>query len=103
MDINLKRTLPVISVLALIARPFLCRVETTKIVFISIVALLYTTLFYNYTIPNGARTYSLEKISIVIGNVPVDEYIYLILKNRSCLAVGLPLRPVEAAALKLQP
>lgn len=80
MDINLKRTLPVIGVLALIARPFLSRIETTKILFISIVALLYTTLFYNYTIPNGARTYSPEKMSTVIGNVPVDEYIFLILQ-----------------------
>jgi len=80
MDINLKCTLPVIGVLALIARPFLCRMEITKIVFINIVALLYTTLFYNYTIPNGARTYSPEKISTFIGNVPVDEYISLILQ-----------------------
>ncbi|XP_026807314.1 bifunctional lycopene cyclase/phytoene synthase-like [Rhopalosiphum maidis] len=80
MDIHLKYTLSVIGVLALITRPFLCRMETTKIAFISTVALLYTTLCYNYTILNGARTYSPEKVSGVIGNIPVDEYISVVLQ-----------------------
>ncbi|XP_022173194.1 bifunctional lycopene cyclase/phytoene synthase-like [Myzus persicae] len=80
MDMHLKCTLPVIGVLALITRPFMCRMEAAKIAFISIVALLYTSLCYNYSILNGARTYSPEQISASIGNVPVEEYMSVVLQ-----------------------
>lgn len=81
MDMQLKYTLPVIGVLALITRPFLCRMETTKIAFISTVALFYTALYYNYSTLNGARKYSPEKVSAFIGNVPVEQYVSAVLQT----------------------
>jgi len=72
--------LPAIGVLTLITRPFLDRFEITKIAFITIVALIYTIPCYNYNILNEARTYTPEKVLGVLGNVPFEEYVSVVLQ-----------------------
>lgn len=78
--IHLTYVLPAIGVLIIITRPFLDRFEITKIAFISIVALFYTAPCYNYNIVNEARTYTPERLLGVLGNVPVEEYVSVVLQ-----------------------
>ncbi|XP_022173204.1 bifunctional lycopene cyclase/phytoene synthase-like [Myzus persicae] len=80
MGIHLTYFIPAISVLILLARPFIDRFEITKIAFISIVAFLYATPCYNYNIANEARTYTPERLLGVLGNVPVEEYVSVVLQ-----------------------
>ncbi|XP_022173188.1 bifunctional lycopene cyclase/phytoene synthase-like [Myzus persicae] len=80
MGFHFTYLLPAIGVLALITRPFIDRFEITKIAFISVVALLYATPCYNYNIANEARTYTPERLLGVLGNVPVEEYVSVILQ-----------------------
>lgn len=78
-SIHLTYTLPAIGVLTLITLPFINRWETSKIAFICAVALVYTTPCYNYNILNGARTYSPGRVLAFAGNVPVEEYVSVVL------------------------
>jgi len=80
MGIHLTYLLPAIGLLTSIMRPFLDRFEITKIAFISIVALLYTVPCYNYNILNEARTYTPERLFGVSRNVPVEEYVSVVLQ-----------------------
>jgi len=78
--IHLTYTLPALGLLTLITLPFINRWETSKIAFISAVALVYTTPCYNYNILHGARSYSPGRVSAVVGNVPVEEYMSVVLR-----------------------
>lgn len=81
MGVHVTYLLPAIAVLASIARPFVDRFETAKVAFITVVALVYTTLCYNYSNVLGeTRVYTRESISGYIGNVPVDEYVSVLLQ-----------------------
>lgn len=81
IDVHLKYTLPVIGVLSLITRPFINRPEIFKIVFIVVIALVYTTPWDNYIIYNDCWTYQPERVLAVIGFVPVEEYMFFVVQT----------------------
>ncbi|KAE9527286.1 hypothetical protein AGLY_012984 [Aphis glycines] len=80
-DIHLLYILPAVGILTLITLPFINRWETSKIVIITAVALIYTTPCYNYSISNRARSYSPGRVKAVVGNVPVEEYLSVVLQT----------------------
>ncbi|CAH1725542.1 unnamed protein product [Aphis gossypii] len=80
-DIHLIYILPAVGVLTLITLPFINRWETSKIVIITAVALIYTTPCYNYSISYRARSYSPGRVKAVVGNVPVEEYLSVVLQT----------------------
>ncbi|KAJ3029499.1 UNVERIFIED_CONTAM: hypothetical protein HDU68_011990 [Siphonaria sp. JEL0065] len=65
-------TIPPIAVLAFLLHPFITRTDVYKIVALSVVAILYTSLWDNYIVAMGAWTYAPEKVLGVIGYVPVS-------------------------------
>lgn len=81
IDVHLKYILPVIGILTLLTRPFINRSEIFKIVFISVLALTYTTPWDNYIIYKGAWTYSPKRVLAVVGYVPIEEYMFFIIQT----------------------
>jgi len=78
----LSYTLPVIGVLTLITRPFINRLEIFKIGFICTLAVLYTVPWYSYSVyHHGAKTYSPGAVLAVVGNVPVEEYVLVVMQT----------------------
>lgn len=65
----------------LITRPFVNRSEIFKIVFISTMAVAYTTPWDNFIIYNGAWTYQPERVLTVIGHVPAEEYLFFVIQS----------------------
>lgn len=80
-DVHLLYTLPVVVALALVTWPFASRQELFKIVFVTVMALVYTTPWDNYIIYRGAWTYNPEKISVAIGYVPAEEYAFFVVQT----------------------
>lgn len=85
--------------LTLLTLPFINRWETSKIAFIiSAVALVFTAPCYNYSILNGARSYSPGRVSAFVGNVYTRRGVHVNrLADRADFAVGRAVSPVEAA------
>uniref|UniRef100_A0A2H8TRT9 Bifunctional lycopene cyclase/phytoene synthase n=1 Tax=Melanaphis sacchari TaxID=742174 RepID=A0A2H8TRT9_9HEMI len=79
--IYLSYTLPIIGVLTLITRPCINRLEIFKIGSISVLAVLYAIPLYIYYVYIKARMYSPESILAVIGNVPIEEYIHVVVQT----------------------
>lgn len=78
---HLRYTFPVIGLLAVLTRPFINRKEIFKIVFISIMALTYTTPWDNYMIYNKAWTFPPERVIAYIGYVPIEEYMFFVIQT----------------------
>lgn len=79
---QLSYTLPAIGVLTLITRPFINRLEIFKIAFMCALAVLYTVPWYSYFVyHHGAKTYSPGAVLAVVGNVPVEEYVLVVMQT----------------------
>lgn len=74
-------TLPVMSVLALIAHPFINRSEIFKITAICCIAFVYTTPWDNYVIQSGGWGYLADRVMAYVGYVPVEEYAFFIIQT----------------------
>jgi 15-cis-phytoene synthase / lycopene beta-cyclase len=81
LGIHLSYSIPIIGVLTLITRPFINRLEIFKIGCITTAAVLYSVPLYNYYVYNGVKTYSPESVLAVIGNVPVEEYMLVVVQS----------------------
>lgn len=88
-NIHYTYSLPIIGALALITRPFLDRAEIVKIALISSVGFIHTTLWANYVISNGVWTFSNDRIAGVVGLIPIEVYMFLIVQSLLTTLWGL--------------
>ena len=54
--------------------------QTLFIVALAVVALVYTTPWDNYLVKNAVWTYGVDRVSMVIGYVPIEEYAFFVLQ-----------------------
>lgn len=81
LGFHLRYTLPLIGLQLVLTRPFINRQEIFKIVFISVMALTYTTPWDNYMIYSGAWTFPSERVIAFVGYVPIEEYMFFIIQT----------------------
>lgn len=82
LDVHLRYTIPVFTILYLLARPLLHKNEKITLVFLLTCALFYTTPWDNYIISKGAWSYpSGRATDSPLGHIPLEEYFFFIIQT----------------------
>jgi len=74
-------TLPVALVLGLLVRPFMDASLWVNVLFLSTVALIYTTPWDNFLVATNTWTYSEHAVITTIGYVPLEEYLFFLIQT----------------------
>ncbi|KAI9190065.1 hypothetical protein H9P43_001498 [Blastocladiella emersonii ATCC 22665] len=80
MQVHQYITLPILATLAVVARPFLHRMDLIKLAFLATVAFAYTTPWDNWIIAQGAWGYCPTCVVATVGYVPVEEYMFFVIQ-----------------------
>lgn len=78
MEVHLYYTLPVLGVLLLLQRPFYSAQERTKFLFLACVAFATAAPWDNYIVYHRAWWYCPNCVTLVIGYVPLEEYMFFV-------------------------
>lgn len=74
-------TLPPLTILYVLAKPFLTQLDYSKLIILPIIAFVWTTPWDNELVRKGAWWYPRSCILARIGYVPVEEYAFFILQS----------------------
>ncbi|KAI9224242.1 Squalene/phytoene synthase-domain-containing protein [Blastocladiella britannica] len=83
LQVHMYITLPVLALLFFVCRPFLHKLDTIKLVFLSVLAFTYTTPWDNWIVARGAWSYCPQCIVAAVGYVPVEEYAFFVIQALS--------------------
>ncbi|ORZ39450.1 Squalene/phytoene synthase-domain-containing protein [Catenaria anguillulae PL171] len=91
-QVHMYLTLPILVLLYLLVRPILHpRLDQVKLVFLSVLAFVYTTPWDNWIISRGAWSYCATcTLGISFGTwVPLEEYMFFVIQSLSSGFIGL--------------
>ncbi|PWN34039.1 uncharacterized protein FA14DRAFT_161601, partial [Meira miltonrushii] len=74
-------TLPPLTILYVLAKPFLTQLDYSKLIILPIIAFVWTTPWDNELVRKGAWWYPRSCVLARIGYVPVEEYAFFILQS----------------------
>lgn len=74
---HLRFTLPALTLLYALARPFLTPLDHAKLIMLPTIAFVWTTPWDNEIVRNGAWTYPPSCVLAKVGYVPVEEYAFV--------------------------
>jgi 15-cis-phytoene synthase/lycopene beta-cyclase len=81
MQVHLYYTLPVLGALAWALKPFHSTQDSLKYKFLSLMAFVTASLWDNYIVYHHAWSYCSSCVTVVIGYVPLEEYMFFIIMS----------------------
>lgn len=79
MEVHLYFTLPILGVLYLILKPFHSKQDALKYQFLTLMAFTTASLWDNYIVYHRAWSYCPQCVTVLIGYVPLEEYMFFII------------------------